>query len=98
MNQKEKLAIIPRDEEKIKNIFDIIDNIYILKEKRLLIYILKVIKLVININKIIKMNIFRKIGLTIKDERKLSSGIFLLDDKMIFSTDNFDNLKDEKDN
>ena len=98
LNQKEKLAIIPRDEEKIKNIFDIIDNIYILKEKRLLIYILKVIKLVMNINKIIKMNIFRKIGLTIKDERKLSSGIFLLDDKMIFSTDNFDNLKDEKDN
>ena len=98
LNQKEKLAIIPRDEEKIKNIFDIIDNIYILKEKRLLIYILKVIKLVININKIIKMNIFRKIGLTIKDERKLSSGIFLLDDKMIFSTDNFDNLKDQKDN
>ena len=98
LNQKEKLAIIPRDEEKIKNIFDIIDNIYILKEKRLLIYILKVIKLVMNINKIIKMNIFRKIGLTTKDERKLSSGIFLLDDKMIFSTDNFDNLKAEKDN
>ena len=97
-NQKEKQTIISREEEKIKNIFDIIDNIYILKEKRLLIYILKVIKLVININKIIKMNIFRKIGLTIKDERKLSSGIFLLDDKMIFSTDNFDNLKDEKDN
>ena len=98
LNQKEKLAIIPRDEEKIKNIFDIIDNIYILKEKRLLIYILKVIKLVMNINKIIKMNIFRKIALTAKDGRKLSSGIFLLDDKMIFSTDNFDNLKDEKDN
>ena len=51
-----------------------------------------------NINKIIKMNIFRKIGLTIKDQRKLSSGIFLLDDKIIFNTDNFDNVKDEKDN
>ena len=98
LNQKEKQTINSREEEKIKNIFDIIDNIYILKEKRLLIYILKVIKLVMNINKIIKMNIFRKIGLTIKDQRKLSSGIFLLDDKMIFSTDNFDNLKDEKDN
>jgi hypothetical protein len=76
--------------EKINIIVEILNNIIILKEKKIFLYILKIIKLMNCIEKIIKIIILNKLGRR-KKEIKISNDIFLLDDKMVINLDNFNN-------
>ena len=76
--------------EKINIIVEILNNIIILKEKKIFLYILKIIKLMNCIEKIIKIIIWNKLGRR-KEEIKISNDIFLLDDKMVINLDNFNN-------
>ena len=76
--------------EKINIIVEILNNIIILKEKKIFLYILKIIKLMNCIEKIIKIIILNKLGRR-KKEKKISNDIFLLDDKMVINLDNFNN-------
>jgi len=76
--------------EKINIIFEILNNIIILNEKKFFLYILKIIKFMNCVEKIIKIIILNKLGRR-KKEIKISNDIFLLDDKMVINLDNFNN-------
>ena len=82
--------------EKVNNLLSIIDNILLLKQKKLLLYKLKVVIFVKFIYKLIIIIFFNKLGLS-KKENTFSNEIFLLDDKMDINIDNFKNFDDSKD-
>ena len=83
-------------EVKIKNMVEILENVIVNKEKRIL-YQLKLIKFVKCIEKLIKILIFKKLGFSKTKENTYSNDIFLLDDKMVINVDNFTNLDYDKD-
>ena len=76
--------------EKINIIVEILNNIIILKEKKIFLYILKINKFMNCVEKIIKIKILNKLGRR-KKEINISNDIFLLDDKMVINLDNFNN-------
>ncbi len=80
----------------VNNLFTIIDNILLLKQKKIFLYKLKVVNFVKYIHKLIITIFFNKLGLS-KKENTFSNEIFLLDDKMDINIDNFKNFDDSKD-
>ena len=82
--------------EKVNSLLSIIDNILLLKQKKLLLYKLKVVIFVKFIYKLIIIIFFNKLGLS-KKENTFSNEIFLLDDKLDINIDNFKNFDDSKD-
>lgn len=79
------------NKEKAKYICEIINDIFILKQKQILLRNLKAINMIKCIEKFIKIIFFNKIGLSMK-EKTISNENFLLDDKIDINTDNFKNL------
>ena len=83
--------------EKVNNIVEILNFIFITKEKKIFLYILKVIKLVKCLDKILKIISLNKLGIPKKETKSYSNDIFLFDDKMVINVDNFNNLDYNKD-
>ena len=83
--------------EKVNNIVEILNFIFITKEKKVFLYILKVIKLVKCLDKILKIISLNKLGIPKKETKSYSNDIFLFDDKMVINVDNFNNLEYNKD-
>ena len=82
--------------EKINIFIYNIDNILLIKQKRLFLYNLKVAYFVKILYKLIISIFLHKLRLR-KNDKTLSNEIFLLDDKMDINIDNFKNFDDSKD-
>jgi len=82
--------------EKVNILIYNIDNILLLKQKRLFLDNLKVVYFVKFIYKLIISIFLNKLRLS-KNDKTFSNDIFLLDDKMDINIDNFKNFDDSKD-
>jgi hypothetical protein len=82
---------------KFDNLAEILNYVFTVKEKKLLLNKLKMIKLIKYIEKMIKIIILNKLGMPKNEIKSNSNEVFLLDDKMVINTDNFNNLDYVKD-
>ena len=83
--------------EKFDNLAEILNYVFTVKEKKLLLNKLKMIKLIKYIEKMIKIIILNKLGMPKNEIKSNSNEVFLLDDKMVINIDNFNNLDYVKD-
>ena len=79
------------NEEKINTLVGFIMDVFIFKQKKVLIYKLKLINLIKCIEKFIKIIFFNKLALSMKDNT-FSNDNFLLDNKMDINIDNLNEL------
>ena len=82
---------------KFDNLEEILNYVFTVKEKKLLLNKLKMIKLIKYIEKMIKIIILNKLGMPKNEIKSNSNEVFLLDDKIVINMDNFNNLDYVKD-